>query len=157
MARSVSNPSKVSKPRLGENPTWWSLLVGIQCPSGGRPQSPRKMGSTNPRRGYNHTDFHMCGDCGKLLDLTGERRYRRFFLLGVPVFFGVASVGSSLLRRIDGLNKYHEVKEVYEPNFLGFLLKCVAFYVGLSLLSRFEIVGVATLLEEDNEQAVSNS
>jgi hypothetical protein len=109
------------------------------------------MGSTNPHRGHNRTDFHMYGGCGKFLYLTGARRLRRFFLLVLPVFFGVGIVGFSLLRNIDGLNEYHEVKEAYEPNFLGFLLICAAIYLAVNLLSRFEIVGVATSSEIDDE------
>jgi hypothetical protein len=115
------------------------------------------MGATNPHRGYNRTDFHMCGGCGRLLYLTGARRVRRFFLMQLPVFFGVGGVGFSLLRNVDGLNEYHEVKEAYEPNFLGFLLICAAIYVAVSLLSRFEMVGVATSSEVDDEQAGSSS
>ena len=157
LARSTSNPPQVSKPRKGELPTWWSEIIGIRCPKCGRPQSPRKMGSTNPHRGHNRTDFHMCGGCGNLLYLTGERRLRRFFLLDLPVFFGVGLSGYSILRHVDGLNIYREAREAFEPNFLGFFLICAALYVSLSMLARFEIVGIALASEVDDSQANSNA
>ena len=73
------------------------------------------------------------------------------------IAFGVGEVGFSLLRNIDGLNEYHEVKEAYEPNFLGFLLIGAAIYVAVGFLSRFAMVGVATSSEVDDEQASSSS
>ena len=97
----------------------------------------------------------MCGGCGNLLYLTGERRLRRFFLLSLPVFFGVGISGFSILRHIDGLNIYREAREAFEPNFIGFLLICAAIYVSLSMLARFEIVGIAQPAEVDDRQAES--
>ena len=99
----------------------------------------------------------MCGGCGNLLYLTGERRLRRFFLLGLPVFFGVSQLGFSILRHIDGLNFYHEAREAFEPNFFGFLLICAAIYVSLSMLARFEIVGIEQPSAVDDRQAGSNT
>lgn len=110
------------------------------------------MASTNPHRGLNKTDFHMCGSCGKLLYLTGRRRVRRFFLLVLPTFIGVAVLGFSVLRNIEGLNIYREAREAYEPNFLGFLLMCAAIYIAVSLLLRFESVGVAESSETEVKQ-----
>ncbi|WP_152610457.1 MULTISPECIES: hypothetical protein [unclassified Leisingera] len=147
----------MSKPRLGELPTLWSKIVGIKCPECGRPQSPRKMGSTNPYRGHNRTDFHKCGGCGSLLYLTGERRLRRFFLLDLPTFLVVGNFGFALLRNVDGLNIYREAREAYEPNFVGFLLICAAIYISVSLLRRFEIVRIAASPDVEDKETDSNS
>ncbi len=86
----------------------------------------------------------MCGGCGKLLYLTGKGRFRRFFLLVLPVFWGVNMLGHSVLSRVYGLNIYREARGGYEPNFFGFLLICLMIWFTVSLLYRFEIVGVAT-------------
>lgn len=153
LARYIHSPPKVTKQRLGELPSWWSQFVGIRCPNCGRTQSPGKMGATNPSRGRNRTDFHMCGGCGNFLYLTGSRRLRRFFLLQLPLFLGVGMVGFSVLRTSEGLNIYREVREAYEPNFLGYLLICLAIYIAVNFTGRFEVVGTATLQEADNLRA----
>lgn len=95
----------------------------------------------------------MCGGCGRFLYLTGERRLRRFFLFKLPIFLGIAMMGFSVLRNIEGLNIYREAREAYEPNFLGFLLTCAAIYIALSLTGRFEIVGIATSSEAEKLHA----
>lgn len=110
------------------------------------------MGATNPHRGRNRMDFHMCGGCGNLLYLTGDGRFRRFLLLDVPTFLGVVNVGFLTVRNIEGLNIYREARGAYEPNFVGFLLICAAIYIALSLLARFEIVGIARLSCSDLER-----
>lgn len=153
LARHVHSPPRVTKPQLGERPSWWSQFTGIRCPNCGRPQSPGRMSATNPSRGHNRTDFHMCGGCGRYLFLTGERRLRRFFLLHLPVFFGVGLTGFSVLRNIDGINIYRDAREAYEPNFLGFLIICVSIYIALNFTGRFEIVGAATPPEADKLDA----
>ncbi len=98
----------------------------------------------------------MCGGCGYFLFLTGERRLRLFFLLQLPIFLGVAMTGFSILRHIDGLNTYNQAREAYEPNFLGFLIICVAIYVGVSLTGRFEVVSTARLPEAEKLDAKSD-
>lgn len=70
----------------------------------------------------------------------------------LPTFFGVAVLGFSVLRNIEGLNIYREARAAFEPNFLGFLLMCALIYIAVSLPSRFETVGVAELSEADVEQ-----
>ncbi len=150
LARRVHSPLKVTRPRLGERPNWWSKLTGTRCPNCGRPQSPRKMGATNPNRARDSADFHMCGGCGCFLYLTGERRLRRYFLFQIPVFLGVGMTGFFVLRSIEGLNFYRGARETYEPNFLGFLLICVAIYIALNLTGRFEVVGIATSPEVES-------
>lgn len=99
----------------------------------------------------------MCGGCGSLLYLTGERRLRRYFLLALPTFLLVGNFGFILFRRIDGLNIYREAREAYEPNFMGFLLICAALYVSVSLLGRFEVVGIAAKPDIKGKEPVSNS
>lgn len=93
----------------------------------------------------------MCGGCGTLLYLTGDGRFRRFLILGLPTFLGVGSFGFLTVRNIEGLNVYREARGAYEPNFVGFLLICAATYIALSLLERFEIVGIAGLQGSDME------
>ncbi len=144
MGRHIHSPPRVTKPRLGEYPSWWAKFVGIRCPNCGRPQSPTRMDATNPQRRSNRTDFHMCGGCGRLLYLTGERRLRRFYLLHVPVFLVVVNAVFSVLVNFESLSYYHEARGHNEPNFLGFPIICVALFVSVSALLRFEIVGVAT-------------
>ncbi|WP_299773364.1 hypothetical protein [uncultured Tateyamaria sp.] len=114
------------------------------------------MGATNPSRGQNGSDFHMCGGCGCFLYLTGERRVRRFFLLQLPLFLGIGMTGFSVLRNIEGLNVFREAREAYEPNLLGFLLICVAVYVLLNLTGRFEVVGCATSSEAEKLRALGD-
>ncbi len=97
----------------------------------------------------------MCGGCGAFLYLTGERRWRRYFLVNLPVFFGVSALGFFILRNIDGLNIYRDAREAFEPNFVGFILICASTYVCLSMLARFEIVGVAAPSEVDVGRADS--
>ena len=111
------------------------------------------MFATNPHRGYNRTDFHMCGGCGQLLYLTGERRVRRSLLLNMPVFFGITFIGFYLLRNVEGLSLYREARHAREPNFLGFLIICAAIAFALTLLSRFEVIGQTSPIEKtDNRQ-----
>jgi len=98
----------------------------------------------------------MCGGCGNLLFLTGERRLRRFFILALPTFLVVGNLGFMLLRNIEGLNIYRQAREAYEPNFLGFLLICAAIYVIINMLSRFEPVGITRPPEANFEKQVSN-
>lgn len=95
----------------------------------------------------------MCGGCGRYLFLTGERRLRRFFVLHLPVFLGVGMTGFSVLKNVDGLNIYRDARGAYEPNFLGFLIICVAIYIALNLTGRFEVVGIATSPEAENLDA----
>ena len=144
MARHIHKPPRVTKPRLGEYPSRWAKFVGIRCPNCGRPQSPNRMTATNPWRGSNRTDFHMCGGCGCFLYMTGQRRLRRFYLLHLPVFLVVTSAAFSILVNFESLSYYHEARGSNEPNFLGFLIICVALFVSVSALWRFERVGVAT-------------
>jgi len=99
-------------------------------------------------RGASINDFHLCGGCGYFLFLTSKRRLRLSFFLQFPLFFVVGMTGASVLSNIDGLNRYHEARGGYEPNFLGFLLILGAIYVTLSLTSRFEDVGIAPSPEE---------
>lgn len=77
-------------------------------------------------------------------------------MLILPIFFGVALLGFSVLKNIEGLNIYHEARGAYEPNFLGFLVTCGAIYIALSLLRRFEIVGLAASPEENEEKLRSH-
>ena len=63
----------------------------------------------------------MCGGCGNLLFLTGERRLKRFFILELPTFLVVSNLGFALFRNVGGLNIYREARDAYEPNFFGFL------------------------------------
>ena len=62
-------------------------------------------------------------------------------------------MGFSVLRNIEGLNIYRQAREAYEPNFLGFLLICVAIYIALNSMGRFEVVGIATSPEAENLHA----
>lgn len=94
----------------------------------------------------------MCGGCGKLLYLTGDGRFRRSLLLVLPTVLGVAIFGFSALRNIEGLNVYREARGGYEPNFVGFLLILAAINIAVSLLERFEIVGIASVQGSDMEQ-----
>ncbi len=66
-------------PKIGELPTLWSKVVGIKCPECSRPQPPRKMDSTNPYRGFNRTDFHMCGGCERSSILPEKDVFSCFF------------------------------------------------------------------------------
>ncbi|WP_411892410.1 hypothetical protein [Yoonia sp. SDW83-1] len=149
MTRVVETPLRISAPRIGERPSWWSEIVGIRCPNCDRPQSPRKMYATNPYRAHNRTDYHLCGGCGQLLYLTGEHRVRRYFTVTLPSFFGVALACFYVLRNVNGLNIYREGREAYEPNFWGFLIAGAAIFFVVSLLSRFEIVGQITSSERN--------
>ncbi|WP_353314995.1 hypothetical protein [Shimia sp. NS0008-38b] len=102
------------------------------------------MSRTNPWRGWNKTEAHECDGCGALLFyLTGERRNRRFFLLGLPMLLLCATIGGELAVNAKGLHHFHEARGHVEPNFLGFLIICALFVVpGQLALGRFEKVEI---------------
>ena len=99
----------------------------------------------------------MCGGCGSLLYLTGERRRRRFYWLILPAFLVVGNFGLSLVKFSDGLNKYSEARGIDELNFISFLLICAAIFVVLSFLERFETVGVAAKADTEGKETATKS
>ena len=107
--------------------------------------------ATNPYRGLNRTDFHMCGGCGRLLYLSGERRIRRTVVLLIPVLLGVTFFAAAMVSRIEGLNIVNDGRQGPEPNLLGGLVILFAFIAGGSALLRYEAVGVASLSESTDE------
>lgn len=91
------------------------------------------MMRTNPWRGVNKTDFHLCGTCGTHLFLTGKSRNRRFFFLLVPVFFAVmvlTSIAFGLLGWVitEGPNKG-------EPTFGTGVLMVIMIFIALSAIN----------------------
>ena len=91
------------------------------------------MMRTNPWRGLNKTDFHLCGTCGMHLFLTGNSRNRRFFFVLAPAFFAVIVISSTIFNWLgwvvpEGPNKG-------DPTFGAFLLMVIAIFSVISALS----------------------
>jgi len=150
MARSKFKIRKVSKSSDQELVAWYSILFGIKCPICKRIQCPKKMLATNPYRGWNKTDFHMCSGCNNFLYLTGEKRTKQFYTITAPIFLGLFFTLSEIFSNIEGLKIYHEARGVYEPNFIGGLIITIIIVITIVSLHRFEKIGVASSNEVED-------
>jgi hypothetical protein len=103
----------------------------MTCPGCKRIQSPKALFQTNPLRGWNKADFHMCGTCGHHLYLTGKGRNKRFFLVQMPLFLTLL-IGLSFLFAALGWN-VTEGPNAGEPTLPAGLLMCAVLFTCLAV------------------------
>lgn len=158
MSRTVHKPPRLSSVQKGSSPTRWSKFVGIRCPSCKRVQPPNLIAKTNPSKGYNKFDFHICGGCGNWLYLKGGiGRYIRFFLLVMPSVVIISLGMGGLVSQVEVLSTYRPARGGDEPNFLGFLILCATMFLAISWFSRFETVGLVVPPATEEKQAQSTN
>ncbi|MEQ6202323.1 hypothetical protein ABMC88_04645 [Sulfitobacter sp. HNIBRBA2951] len=131
----------ISRLAAGQKPLILSKIAGVRCPTCNALQPIYRMNRTNPHKGWNKVAAHECSSCKSWLYFDGKGRYRRFFLIGAPLFLLSAGIGAEAVTHIDGLHHFHEARGGSEGNFLGFLVTVFLFVIPtVFFTSRFESV-----------------
>lgn len=135
----------ISRLEPTQKPLFLSKISGVRCPNCSTLQPIYHMGRTNPHKGWNKIAAHECSTCKSWLYFDGKGRYRRFFLLGAPLFLLSSCLGTEVVTHTDGLHYFHEARGHEEGNFLGFLVTILLFVIPtMFFLSRFEHIQVLT-------------